>query len=137
MDKNLEAEVRRRAGNRCEYCQIPESLFDVRHEIDHVIARQHRGATVPSNLALCCGRCNLHKGPNVAGVDPVSRSIVPLFNPREDRWTEHFRWNGVLLDGITPTGRATVDVLAINLPNRVATRRIFLANGDIPGPSES
>lgn len=137
MDAKLDAEVRRRAGYRCEYCRIPESLFDVQHEIDHVIARQHHGATVLSNLALCCGRCNLHKGPNIAGIDPESGTIVSLFNPRTERWTDHFRWNGAVLEGLTPAGRATIDVLAINLPNRVAIRRIFLDRGDLPGPSAS
>lgn len=134
MDAKLEAEVRRRAGYRCEYCQIPESLFDVRHEIDHIIAQQHHGPTTPSNLALCCGRCNLHKGPNVAGVDPATGLIVRLFNPREDRWAEHFLWNGAVLEGTTPIGRTAIDVLAINQPGRVATRRIFLQRGEIGGP---
>ena len=62
MNQALEQLVRDRAGRRCEYCRLPEAAVDLEHLIDHVIARQHGGPTVPGNLALACGRCNLHKG---------------------------------------------------------------------------
>jgi HNH endonuclease len=52
MDKLLDQFVRQRAGDRCEYCLIPQSEREFRFQIDHVIARQHRGATLPENLAL-------------------------------------------------------------------------------------
>ncbi|HEY7116257.1 MAG TPA: HNH endonuclease signature motif containing protein [Tepidisphaeraceae bacterium] len=123
MTKALELEVRRRAGFRCEYCHVPEARFDFKHEIDHIIAQKHHGPTILSNLALCCGDCNMHKGPNVAGVDPETGQVVRLFNPREDRWDDHFRWDGAVLMGITAIGRATIDVLAINLPVRILARR--------------
>lgn len=91
MNKGLEREVRRRAGHRCEYCQIPEVAFELRHEIDHIIPQKHHGPTAFENLALCCGRCNLHKGPNLTGIDPETGSIQPLFNPRTVKWEEHFQ----------------------------------------------
>src|SRR5262245_7819956 len=88
-------------------------------EIDHVIAKKHRGPTAANNLALSCLPCNLFKGPNVAGVDPQTRKVTPLFNPRRHKWAAHFRWDGPLLVGRKPAGRTTVEVLNINDPFRV------------------
>jgi hypothetical protein len=124
MNKQLEAEVYQRAGGRCEYCQLSEHLSELPHVIDHIIARQHRGATVSENLALCCGRCNLSKGPNLAGVDPVTGEIVRLFHPRADLWPDHFEWHGPRIDGRTAIGRATIEVLAMNHPYRIAARQV-------------
>jgi hypothetical protein len=56
----------------------------------------------------------LHKGPNLAGIDPVGGQMVRLFNPRLDRWIEHFQWQGVMAIGITEIGRATIAVLKMN-----------------------
>jgi hypothetical protein len=47
MDARLRAQVRDRAGGRCEYCRIHEDedpFFTF--PIDHVIAQQHGGAFV-------------------------------------------------------------------------------------------
>jgi hypothetical protein len=98
-----------------------------RHTLDHVIARQHHGPTRAENLALCCIDCNRHKGPNLSGVDPVTGKVVRLFHPRRDKWEKHFRWDGPVLTGVSPKGRATVDVLKINLVKRVATRQALMA----------
>ena len=56
-------------------------------QIDHVIAEQHHGATVPENLALPCLNDNLHKGPNIAGLDPPTGLLTRLFHPRQDECT--------------------------------------------------
>jgi hypothetical protein len=47
---------------------------------------------------------------------------VVLFNPRRDSWSEHFRWDGVRLEGLSPTGRATAAALVMNRPLMVAIR---------------
>ena len=70
---------------------MPQSARRLRFPIDHVIAQQHRGPTAAANLALCCGRCNRHKGPNLAGIDPLTGATVRLFHPRTDTWAEHFQ----------------------------------------------
>jgi hypothetical protein len=108
----------------------------LRFQIDHVIAQKHRGPTVESNLALSCFWCNAYKGPNIAGIDPKTRQIVPLFNPRTDRWTVHFRWDGPLLVGISAAARATIEVLEINHPVRVALRESLIAEGVFPSTSK-
>jgi 5-methylcytosine-specific restriction endonuclease McrA len=132
MKRSLEELVRRRAGAACEYCHIPQAVYGLTFPIDHVIARKHGGKTWAGNLALVCMRCNLYKGPNIASIDPKSHLLVPLFNPRHDRWTEHFRWRGPRLLGLTPVGRATVRVLAINHPTDIELRRMLIADGSFP-----
>jgi hypothetical protein len=130
MDADLRELVRERAGNGCEYCRIHQDhdrFFAL--QIDHIIAEQHGGKTEPPNLALCCFRCNLHKGPNIAGLDPRTGKLVKLFHPRRHKWTRHFRWEGPYLRGRTPVGRATVVVLAFNHPNAVDLRESLIAEG--------
>jgi hypothetical protein len=62
-------------------------------------------------------------------VDPVSNRVVRIFHPREHVWDQHFRWDGPRLQGLTPIGRATISVLAINDPIRLASRSIMIAAG--------
>ena len=83
-------------------------------------------------LQSVCVFCNNHKGPNIAGIDPVSRKIAPLYNPRRHKWGRHFRWEGPVLCGLTAIGRATVAVLEINLPYRVALRQALIEGGVFP-----
>src|SRR5712691_658791 len=123
MERALEKLVWRRAGHRCEYCQVAQEHEPLPFEIDHVIARKHRGLTRANNLCLACFACNNHKGPNLAGVDPKTKRIVALFNPRRHRWQRHFRWDGPILVGLTPLGRTTIAVLEINLDYRIAFRQ--------------
>lgn len=132
MDQVLADLVRDRAGDCCEYCQLPQVYSSTRFQIDHIIAEQHGGRTVASNLALACLADNNHKGPNLAGIDPRSGKRVWLFNPRRHKWSRHFRWNGPVLLGRTAVGRATIAVLAINLPYRVAQRAALVAEGVFP-----
>lgn len=129
MDRLLREQVWERAASRCEYCQMPQEFTDATHEIDHVIAEKHGGASTLDNLALACFPCNNHKGPNIAGIDPESQQIVRLFHPRQDRWNEHFTWRGPVLMGLTPFARATVQVLEINTHHRVLCRQALLEEG--------
>ena len=100
MDESLVEEVRERADDICEYCRMPQSYYPtVVFPVDHIVAKQHGGPTRLSNLALSCLHCNSHKGPNIAGIDPRSRKLTKLFNPRRHKWERHFRWNGPLLVG--------------------------------------
>jgi 5-methylcytosine-specific restriction endonuclease McrA len=82
--------VRRRAGERCEYCRVPQAAFRRPFHIEHIVARQHGGTTEMDNLALACWQCNFKKGPNLTGIDPATAQVTPLFHPREERWADHF-----------------------------------------------
>ena len=129
MALSAESLVRNRARGRCEYCGMPESQSRLKHVLDHIVARQHGGKTTPENLALCCGQCNAHKGPNIAGVDPDTRSLTRLFHPVNDRWEEHFILDQGVIVGLTAVGRATVAALAMNLSLRVSVRRRLIHDG--------
>lgn|SRR5262245_28376488 len=132
IDSALQAEVWRRAEDACEYCRMPQKFYLVVFQVDHVIAKQHGGATVLENLALACLHCNKHKGPNIASVDPITGQMVPLYNPRRDRWEVHFAWRGHELVGLTPVGRASVQCLDINHPDYLAVRAALLMEGVFP-----
>src|SRR4029077_21030735 len=115
-----------------EYCQLPQVLSSTRFQIDHIIAEQHGGGANAWNLALACLADNNHKGPNLAGIDPKTGKRMWLFNPRRQKWSLHFRWQGPVIIGRTPVGRATIAVLSINLPYRVAQRAALIAEGAFP-----
>jgi hypothetical protein len=132
MDKVLDSLVRNRAAHRCEYCLMPQSVRVLRFPIDHIIPRQHRGLTDESNLALCCGRCNYHKGPNIAGIDPNSGAVTRLFHPRLDHWHEHFRWRHEVIEGTSPVGVVTVYVLDMNNVDYLRMRMQLLQLGEFP-----
>jgi len=129
LDKKTVQLVRERAFNRCEYCHLPEHASDLKHVVDHVVARQHHGSETAENLALCCVRCNQYKGPNLAGMDPHTSRLARLFNPRTDPWSDHFEYRSAVLLGKSEIARATIEVLAINQPLRVAARSGLLAEG--------
>jgi hypothetical protein len=108
---------------------MPQEFDELLFEIEHVIPKQHGGGDALENRAAACFACNRHKGPNLAGVDPKTGKKTWLFNPRRHKWHRHFRWHGPVLVGRTPTGRATIVVLAINLPHRVQHRTQLVDEG--------
>ena len=130
MSEALRRTVRERANGRCEYCRLPDQFpaLDPFH-LEHIVARQHAGPTTPENLAWACHRCNRHKGTNLAGVDPDTQAIVPLFHPRRDVWAEHFALDGIWLRGRTATGRATVWLLQMNAERRLERRAELIKRG--------
>ena len=97
-------------------------------QMDHIRAQKHAGSSNWENLAWSCLACNSFKGPNVAGYEPDSDRLSPLFNPRHDVWSQHFAWNGPVLMGLTPVGRTTITVLRINQPDRIEHRRLLIAS---------
>ena len=114
--------VRQRAGDRCEYCRLHQEHTNLRHHVEHITAKQHGGSDDVDNLALTCHRCNLHKGPNLTGIDPQTGQIASLFHPRRDRWSDHFTFEGTRISGISPAGRSTVEVLNMNDARRLELR---------------
>lgn len=122
---SLRETVWSRARHRCEYCQLPQASSVLPLELDHIRARKHRGKSTAQNLCLACAYCNAAKGTNVVGYDPETDDLVALFDPRRDEWGEHFAWNGPVLIGKTPKGRATIEVLGINRPDRIQHRRLL------------
>jgi HNH endonuclease len=122
MDTATRDLVRRRADERCEYCQLHQKHSELRHHVERIIAKQHGGSDDSDNLALACHRCNLRKGPNLTGIDPEMGQVTRLFHPRRDRWSHHFSFEGVRVSGLTAIGRATVHVLDLNDARRLELR---------------
>jgi hypothetical protein len=105
---------------------MPSEFYRAPFQIDHILAQQHGGKTTLNNTALACFHCNLHKGPNIAGRDPTSGRMTRLFHPRNDRWADHFRWQGATLVGRTAVGRTTIYVLDMNHPAYVLVRQALI-----------
>jgi len=131
MDAALSAYVRQRAGNRCEYCRLHQDHWVLRFHIEHIIPRKHGGETVAGNLALACNHCNLHKGSNLAGIDPKTKKTVSLFHPRRQKWARHFRVEGTLIVGRTAIARARVRVLNMNSEEHMQLREESLTLGQL------
>jgi len=92
------------------------------------------GKTTPANFWLACNKCNEFKSDLTHAEDPLTGRNVRLFNPRRQEWFEHFRWSedGLKIEGLTPTGRATVAKLKLNRPLRVIARGNWLLTGKHP-----
>ena len=113
ISRRLRFLVIERASGSCEYCLVHADYAAFVHEIDHVIAKKHGGATTADNLAYACAQCNRFKGSNVAAVDPQTGDIVPLFNPRTQQWRHHFQLDGAMIVPLTLIGRATERLLQL------------------------
>lgn len=125
--------VRERAGNCCEYCRLTQSGRLAQFHVDHVVALKHGGGGTEDNLCLACPKCNGYKGSNVAGLDPQTGIASRLYDPRQQRWDEHFRISAdATVTGRTPEGRTTVAVLRLNDEERVHHRLSELLLGDYP-----
>jgi 5-methylcytosine-specific restriction endonuclease McrA len=125
--------VRERAGERCEYCLIPEAVAFAAHWIDHIVAEKHGGQTDADNLALSCVLCNQHKGSDLSSIDPETGLIVALFHPRRDSWENHFQLEGGQIKALTDVGRVTVRLLQLNRADRVQERELLGAAGLLRG----
>lgn len=92
--------------------------------VEHVIPKKHGGSDDERNLSLACIDCKFHKGPNLTGPDPISRALTTLFNPREQAWDEHFKFDGLQIVGKTAVGRRTVVVFNMNSDDQLALRSL-------------
>ena len=102
--------VAERVGQRCEYCRFPQLVSFFAFEVEHIIAEKHGGATRANNLALACPYCNRHKGTDLGSLDPRTGQLTPFFNPRTQRWEEHFALDGATIVPLTATARVTVGI---------------------------
>ena len=129
MDSTISQRVRQRAGQRCEYCRLPQSASALRFHIEHIIARQHGGTDDLANLALACPECNYQKGTNLGSIDPDTGKVTPLFHPRLDQWANHFARTAARIVGKSSTGRTTVWLLEMNTGDRLRWRETLLHLG--------
>ncbi|NUQ76896.1 MAG: HNH endonuclease [Polyangiaceae bacterium] len=140
-DQRVGAALRRvvqaRARDLCEYCRCPAQFATQSFTVEHIVPRDIGGETALHNLAWACFGCNGHKHTSTHGVDPHTGERVALFHPRTHRWWDHFAWSAdfTRIEGKTPLGRATIEVIRLNRPGIVNLRRVLAAGGLHP-PSE-
>jgi hypothetical protein len=120
---DLEQLAADRAGDRCEYCRMHQSLQGATFHLEHIVPVVCGGSTSPHNLAWACPSCNLRKSDRVHVPVPDTDAQVPLFNPRSDTWSEHFAWEHYHIVGLTPVGIATIAALDLNHPRRIRIRK--------------
>ena len=128
--------VRRRAGDLCEYCRLPQWSQEATFHVDHVRPVASGGPTAADNLALACVTCSLRKGARTRARDPQTGTVALLFHPRRHVWETHFRWSRAWrVIGRTATGRATVVALGMNRTAVVRIRQIWAVLGHFPPPA--
>jgi hypothetical protein len=140
---HIPAEMRRevtlRARHLCEYCLIHADDTYWGCQIDHIISEKHGGATTVDNLAHACTFCNRNKGSDVgsllAAKNPQERQFVRFFNPRIDRWSDHFRLDGIGITPLTNIGKVTANILGFNSIDRLLERQELQALGRYPSPT--
>lgn len=127
----LRQRIARQADYRCGYCLTSERLTGIRLTLDHLIPIATGGLTIENNLWVACRPCNEFKGTQTQAFDPQTRRNVLLYNPRIQKWREHFAWNadGTLILGLTASGRATVEALQMNHDLIVHARRQWVKVG--------
>jgi HNH endonuclease len=126
--------IQERAKFCCEYCRFPMFYSHDGFHIEHIIPIRLGGSNELENLALACDGCNTNKRSYIEWKDPETRQIVPLFNPRQSNWNEHFKWQEdyTFIIANTPVGGATIDLLKMNRLGLRNIRQILRMNGVLP-----
>jgi hypothetical protein len=123
--------VAQRAGWMCEYCLIAEEDTYLGCQVDHIISEKHGGPTLAENLAWACVFCNRGKGADLASLTASGR-LERFFNPRQDRWAEHFHLQDARIEAASPIGEVTIKVLQFNSPERILERAVLMDLGLYP-----
>lgn len=132
ISEMLRQAVISRADNRCEYCRLSQLSQEASFHIDHIVPQSANGPTTMENLALACVTCSLRKGARRSVSDPETNVDVPLFNPRNDNWHNHFRLVGAAILGVSAVGRATANALQMNRPHALGIRNEEQLRGRFP-----
>ncbi len=134
IKKDLDAQIRRQAKNRCGYCLNPQELIPYKLEIEHIYPKSLGGKSIVENLWLACRECNAHKAVKTEAIDNLTGKTIKLFNPRTQNWNEHFEFskNDSQIIGKTPCGRATVEALQINNFYQTTARSIWVEMNKFP-----
>lgn len=132
--KKLKVLVSKRSGGNCEYCKCPAKYSTESFCMEHIIPKSKGGDDDLENLAFSCYGCNSHKYSKTEGTDTVTGENAPLFYPRKEEWNDNFAWNEdtTKMLGLTPTGRATVDILKLNRENLQNLRKLLYDAGEHP-----
>jgi HNH endonuclease len=134
MKPTLRKAVCERAADCCEYCQMQANLSHDPFSAEHILPISKGGLDALNNLAWACLGCNLYKATTTYVFDLLTGDLVPLYNPRTEKWSDHFEWseNFSIIVGTTPIGRATITCLKLNRIGLINLRKILVAVGKHP-----
>jgi len=123
--------VKQRAQDCCEYCWSQEAYSPDTFSVEHIVPLARGGTNDANNLANACQGCNNRKFVSTEAIDSLTGAMAVLYHPRRDRWAEHFAWDEdyLVMIGLTPTGRATVEKLELNRKGVVNLRRLLQESG--------
>jgi hypothetical protein len=127
--KALRLLVRERARHCCEYCGYPGAFAFYSHHVDHIVSEKHGGGTYEGNLALACRSCNLNKGSDIGTLIDGDRDPVRLYNPRYDRWKDHFILVDNSIQPLSKIGYGTAMLLQYNHLDRILERQLLIGRG--------
>ena len=140
MARWISAELRQtiadRANHLCEYCLIAEADSFYGCQVDHIISLKHGGSSDVDNLAFACALCNRAKGSDVGSIAKPG-DFTRFFNPRTDRWLDHFRLEGATIHPLTPIGEVMVRIFGFNDSARLHEREEMIRFGTYPNDAAS
>jgi len=116
ISSNLKSQIEQADIHRCCYCLTSENNSGIPMTYDHIFPVSKGGKTTFENLCLACRSCHEFKRNLTEAIDHLTGKIHPLFHPRLQQWSAHFRWSldGTKIEGLTPIGRATISALQMN-----------------------
>jgi hypothetical protein len=136
---HIPADMRRvvvaRAEGLCEYCLIAEVDTGFGCQFDHVISEKHGGTTTLGNLAQACVACNVAKGSDVGSIHSETGDFCRFFNPRSDRWSDHFVLRDYRIEALTLIGTVTVRIFQFNAVERLLERQALTLAHRYPNES--
>ena len=134
VPEELRLAVIRRASKCCEYCKSQDKYSPTSFTLDHILPESLDGKTEFKNLAYACFLCNRLKSNKLKIFDNLTQMWIPLFNPRNDIWEEHFVWNedATKIIGISAIGRCTVKALKLNRDKLLEYRNCIIPFGEHP-----
>jgi len=133
ITKELKQLVSKRADFLCEYCLIFEEDSGG-CQFDHVISVKYGGETTAENLAYACLYCNLNKGTDLGSIIWRTGDLVRFFNPRREKWSEHFCLEGAMIQRLTDIGEVTARILQFNSSDRLLERQLLIEVNRYPSP---
>jgi hypothetical protein len=125
ISDELKGMVAKRAGYRCEYCRLPERDSLLKFHVEHIRSSKHSGSGDFENLAYSCPDCNHYKGTDLGTYLDEDEIFTRFFNPRKDKWFDHFKALEGVLYAQNDVGEATIRIFQINNPDRVEIRQLF------------
>jgi hypothetical protein len=132
LNQEIRNLVAKRANYLCEYCLISEKDTILGCAIDHIISLKHGGLSNSDNLAYCCVYCNRFKGSDIGSIILEKKEFVRFYNPRWDRWREHFKLNNAIIEPISNIGQVTARILGFNDQARLLERQLLISKKKYP-----